>query len=241
MKKIKKAIIIGATSGIGRELAIAMSKDGIEVGITGRRELLLQELKKELKGHSHIRAFDVSEERASEILQELIAEMPDVDVIVVNAGLGKENLDLDIEKEEAIVDVNCRGFTTMAVTAFKHFEKVGGGHIVGISSMLAIRATWREIAYSASKSYVTAYLEGLRNLRSSKKLPIVITDIKPGFVSTPMVQEIEWRFWEAPADKAARQLWSLIRRRKEYGYITRRWAILGFLMKLMPPRFLRWL
>lgn len=228
-----KAIIIGATSGIGKALAIEMAKQGYELGLTGRREELLQKLSDSLPHKSTISSFDVSKtEMAINALKQLIDQMGGVNIVVINAGIGSEQNWIE---EKQTVDVNVLGFTAMARTAFDYFSQAKRpGQIIGISSVLALLATGQAPAYSASKSYVSAYIKGLQRQANQQKLPIVCTDIKPGFVETPMTEKNPTMFWVAPVEKAAKQILHTIQSKKHHAYITRRWATIGLLMKVLP-------
>ena len=228
-----KAIIIGATSGIGRALAKEMAQHGYELGLTGRRENLLVELQQELSTPSYIRFMDVTRpEEARRILQELVEEMGGMDVIVLNSGVG--TIDPSWESEKRVIEVNVVGFVALANWAMEYFTERGGGHIVGISSVAALKGYGRTPAYCASKAFISTYMQGLQQKSNKKKLGITITDIKPGFVATPMTEKNQGMFWVASAEKAARQIYQAIARRKRYVYITRRWRIVGWITKAIP-------
>ena len=231
---MKKAIIIGASSGIGRELAKVLSQEGYTVGLTARRDWLLESLQGELKTESFIKRMDVTQigEAMSE-LEELIHLMNGVDLIVINAGTGFINQELDWEKERITIDTNVVGFAALANIAIKHFVQRGSGHLVGISSIAAFRGNGGAPAYNASKAFMSNYLEGLRHKVSKLKLPITVTDIKPGFVDTAMAKG-EGKFWVASPEKAARQIYDAIRRKKPHAYVTKRWRSIAWLLKTAP-------
>ncbi|MCW8194546.1 SDR family NAD(P)-dependent oxidoreductase [Proteobacteria bacterium 005FR1] len=231
---MKTAIIIGASSGIGREIAKILSAEGYALGLTARRRELLEELQAELPGPSQVKVMDVAKPaEAMPLLEELIADLKQVDLFVINAGVGSLNFELDWRKEAETVDVNVTGFAAMANVAVKHLEQRGSGHLVGISSVAAIRGGAGSPAYGASKAFVSNYLEGLRQRFSKRKLQVKVTDVKPGFVDTPMAQG-EGRFWQAPASTAARQIVDAIHAGRRHVYITRRWRLIGWLLKAMP-------
>jgi short-subunit dehydrogenase len=236
---MKKAIIIGASSGIGRELAkILVSHDYI-VGITGRRTELLTELQTELPNKCHMRTMDVADTAAAiETFNSLIAEMGGVDLVVISAGTGHTTPDLQWPNDKATIDTNVLGFTAIAITAFNHFVNQGHGHLVGISSIAGIRGSRYAPAYNASKSFVCNYLESLRHMAMKTKLPIYVTDIQPGFVDTRMAQG-DKIFWRASTDKTARQIYHAIERKKPHAYVTRRWRLIAWVLKIMPNYFYR--
>lgn len=231
---MKKAIIVGATSGIGRELAVVLSENGYALGLVGRRGHCLDELKSSLSTPVFVRQIDVAEsDRAMELLAQLIDEMQGVDLVVVSAGVGFINPDLNWRDEKATIDINVSGFAAVANVAFHHFEQVGTGHLVGISSIAALRGSGEAPAYSASKAFVSNYLEGLRHRAMKAGRAIVVTDIKPGFVDTAMAKG-EGLFWVASPRKAARQIHRAIQRKAKHAYITKRWRLFAWLFRLLP-------
>ncbi len=131
------------------------------------------------------------------------------------------------------IDVNVSGFAAMANVAMKHFLSKGSGHLVGISSIAAIRGDDSAPAYNASKAFVPNYLIGLRKKISKARLPIVITDVRPGFVDTAMAQG-DGLFWVAPPQKAAQQIFAAIEKKKKHVYVTKRWKLIGWMMKIVP-------
>ena len=231
---MKKAIIIGASSGIGRDLAKILVSHEYIVGVTGRRTELLTELQAELQSKCYMRIMDVADtSTAIETFNSLIAEMGGVDLVVISAGTGHGTSDLQWPNEKDTIDTNVSGFTAIADTAFNYFVKQGHGHLVGISSIAAIRGGRYAPAYNASKAFVCNYLEGLRHMAMKTKLPIYVTDIQPGFVDTRMAQG-DRIFWRASAEKAARQIYRAIERKKPHAYVTRRWRLVAWVLKIMP-------
>jgi short-subunit dehydrogenase len=231
---MKRAIVIGASSGIGKELAILLSQSGFILGLMARRIDLLEELKNSLSNPVFSRRADISEySSAMLILEGLIEELGGADLIIISSGTGFINPDLDWAMEKRTLDVNVDGFAAMANVAFRHFVQAGRGHLVGISSIAAIRGSAVAPAYSASKAFMSNYLEGLRIRARKADLPIVVTDIQPGFVDTAMAQG-QGLFWVASPQKAARQIFTAIRRKAKHAYVTRRWSVIGWLLKALP-------
>ncbi len=232
MVSIKKAIIIGATSGIGLELAKVLAGHGYCIGATGRRLHLLEQLKSGLGKNTFIQILDVSLSDAPEKLQHLINAMGGVDLIIISAGTGFIDPLLPWNKEKETIETNVLGFTAMVNVAWHHFREKGNGHLVGISSIAAIRGGDAP-AYNASKAYISNYLQGLQYIAAKSKVPITITDIKPGFVDTAMAQG-EGLFWVSSPQKAATQIYEAIKKRKKHAYITQRWRLIGWVLKIMP-------
>lgn len=226
---MKKAIIIGASSGIGRALAEEMFSQGYQVGLMARRVELLKELAQGREG-AFIGAIDLGQPAAARVqLQQLVEGMAGVDLIVISSGTGHINPELDWSKEEETMAVNVAGFAALAAKSMEIFRNQGYGHLVGISSMAALMGSGDAPAYGASKAFVTLYLEALG--ATGRKQGIHVTEIRPGFVDTAMAQG-EGLFWVAPVDKAARQILRGIQRKRKVVYITRRWRLIAWLLKL---------
>lgn len=230
---MKSAVIIGASSGIGRALAVALSEDGYRVGVVARRTDLLVHLQSELRGPCVVKTADISTpDSAIPLVRELIAELGDVELFIVNAGTGFQNAGLAWNPEQDTIAVNVLGFAAMVNVAVAHLESRGAGHLVGISSLAGLRGNRIAPAYSASKAFVSNYLQSMRYRFKKLKLPIDVTDVQPGFVDTPMAAGN--RFWIASPQKAARQIVSAIRRRKKIVYVTKRWRLIAWAMRLVP-------
>ena len=230
----RKAIIIGASSGIGRELARILTKNNYLVGITGRRENLLIELQNENPAQYIYRAFDIRDlTKTAKNLRELVRELKGLDLFVVSSGVGYLNPELDAEPEFQTIDTNITAFTDLVTYAFRYFRDHKGGHIVGITSIGALRGNKSAPAYNASKAYQSNYLEGLRQKTKSLNVPIFITDIKPGYVATDMAKG-DRLFWVASPEKAANQIYRAIRLKKRKAYVTKRWRLFALMMKVFP-------
>jgi short-subunit dehydrogenase len=231
---MKKAIVIGASSGIGRELAKVLSGNGYAVGVMARRSLLLNELRNEIKGQLLVQEIDAADtETAMGILASFIEKMGGIELVVISSGIGDINDDLKWPLEHETIRTNVTGFAALANVAIHHFINKGAGHLVCISSIAALRGGRESPAYNASKAFESNYLEGLRQKVRKLGLPITITDIQPGFVKTDMAKG-EGIFWAAPADKAAMQIYDAIKRKKAHAYVTRRWRLVAWLIKLLP-------
>lgn len=229
----KKAIVIGASSGIGRALAKVLGHNRYEVGLVARRIELLHELQKEIPSRTYIKRIDVSQtEEAIALLQKLIKEMGGMDLIVLNSGINTYNVNLDWVGEIETIDVNVSGFVVLACVAVKHFLAQNSGHIVGISSIAALRGSATCPSYNASKAFISNYLEGLRHrLRRNN---IYVTDIRPGLVDTALIRKQARLFWVATSGGAAEQIFKALRKKKKVAYITGRWRIIAWLLKMMP-------
>jgi short-subunit dehydrogenase len=231
---MKNAIVIGATSGIGRGLAKALVASHYKVGITGRRTELLDELKNENPDSYYIKSFDITDTKiAVERLEELTTELGGLDLLILSSGTGDLNKNLDFEIEKRTIDTNVLGFTSIADWAFNFFEKQKHGHLVAISSIGGLRGSRHAPAYNATKAYQINYLEGLRQKATRLKAPIFVTDIRPGFVDTEMAKG-EGLFWVMPIEKAVSQIHNAIIRKKKVAYITKRWGLLAAIFRRIP-------
>jgi short-subunit dehydrogenase len=230
----KKAIVVGATSGIGKGLAETLANNGYKVGIAGRRTALLEQLKAGKPNAFFVKTIDVVDTSAAvKSMEELVEELGGLDLIVISSGVGNIVETIDFEVEKQTIDTNVTGFTNIADWAFNYFNKQRFGHLVGISSVAGLRGNRFAPSYSASKSYQIAYLESLRQKAAHLKVPVYVTDIRPGFVDTAMAQS-ENVFWVAPVKKAAKQIYKAIRSKKKVAYITKRWWLVAAVLKRIP-------
>ncbi|MFY8007511.1 MAG: SDR family NAD(P)-dependent oxidoreductase, partial [Sediminibacterium sp.] len=179
--KLKKAIIIGATSGIGKSMAELLLLEGYEVGVTGRREELFQSIKTQETCRVFFKKMDVQDLSTLEpICNELVSLMGGLDLLIISAGIGEENKNLNFEVENSVIKTNIQGFTCMADWAVRHFKEQGYGHLVNISSIAGIRGNGIAPSYNATKAYQINYLEGLRINVKDYGSSITITDVRPG-------------------------------------------------------------
>jgi short-subunit dehydrogenase len=231
----KKAVIIGATSGIGRALAEELYERGYSLGLTGRRVERLEEIKATLGKNVYIQFMDVTKTRdAIDQLELLINELNGMDIIVLNAGVSNFRGSKKWKTEKRVIDVNIRGFAALSNYSFNYFEKEGQGHIVGISSVAGLFGYGLSSAYNASKAFVSNYLQGYRQQANHSDADITVTDIIPGFVESEMTEGKDGMFWVADQDKAAKQIAKAIESKKNRAYITKRWRLVGWLLKLTP-------
>jgi len=234
---MKKAIVIGSSTGIGRALSKVLGQNGYEVGLAGRKLELMEELRGEIPTRTFVKVMDLAQaDESRRVLRELIDEMGGVDLIVINSGVGGHEPTWD--EEVQMLAVNVTGFAAMGRLALEYFAERGSGQIVGISSISALRGV--ATAYSSTKAFDSTYLEGLQFQADRLGVDVRVTDVKPGFVDTPMTEGRTNMFWVAPAEKAALQIYDAIRRRKRHVYVTKRWRLMGWVMKLLPYRAASW-
>ncbi len=238
----KKAIVMGATSGIGMEVAKLLAAKGWQVGIAGRRIERLQALIPDNKatpqgGITCYQQIDVTSAEAPSLLLELIDKLGGMDLYFHSSGIGWQNNSLDIEKELKTVETNGLGFTRMVDTAFNwfatHHQNNSKARIACITSIAGIKGLGAAPAYSATKRFQNHYLECLSQQARMRHLPISITDIRPGFVKTDLIAGSTYPLQLQPED-VAKHIVRAIEKGKEVKVIDWRYAILVFFWRLIP-------
>ena len=228
------AVIVGASSGIGEALARLIHADGWRVHLLARREDQLRSVAASLGDRVATHVIDLSEiVSARAAFGALLEAIGDVDVVVVSAGTGDENPDLDWAIEKRTFDVNVIGFAAVADASMNHFREAGGGHLIGITSLAALRGSGPAASYAATKAFQSTYLDGLRALGKASGAAITVTEIQPGFVDTAMMKAPN-PFWVISADEAARQIQRAIARRPKHAYVPRRWALVAWILRWLP-------
>lgn len=233
MNNQKRVIIVGATSGIGRKLAELYAEKGFKVGITGRRNVLLKEIKNQYPNNVETECFDVTGNENIERLNSLIQKIGGLDILVYSSGIGKPSKELDWELDKTTVDTNVYGFVEIANWGFNFFIKQGHGNVVVISSVAANRGNSWAPAYSASKAFQSNYFEALSIKAKRMKKNVFITCIEPGFVDTTMVRDNK-TFMMIPLEKAGRQIINAIEKNKRKVQVSKRWWLIVKLMRLTP-------
>ena len=233
MCKMKKIIIIGATSGIGREVAKLYIARGWQVGIAGSRTEELENLRQEAPQQVYTETIDVTQEDAPVRLQSLIDKVGGMDVFLLSSGIGKQNPTLEADIELRTAATNVAGFMRMTMTAYHFFAKQGYGHIAAISSIAGTKGLGIAPAYSATKRFQNTYLDALDQLAHMNGLSIRFTDIRPGFVATPLLKDDSYPLLMKAPDVAA-QIVKGIDRKKRTLIIDWRYRILVFFWRLIP-------
>ena len=230
----KKVIIIGATSGIGREVALIYIAQGWKVGVAGRREAELESLRAEYPEQVYAQTLDVTQEDAPEKLHALIEQVGGMDVFLLSSGIGKQNPTLETGLELATAATNVEGFIRMTNAAFHYFEQQGYGHLAVISSIAGTKGLGAAPAYSATKGFQNIYMDALDQLARMKKLNIQFTDIRPGFVATPLLnnQKKYPMLMEAPI--VALDIVSAIEKKKRVAIIDWKFRLLVGFWRLIP-------
>lgn len=232
----KSAIVVGATSGIGREVASLLAQRGWRVGIAGRRENVLSEMVDIIDGIVAYEVIDVTTSESVDGLRRLIGKLGTMDLYFHSSGIGFQNIGLGAEKELATIETNCLGMARLVGEAFRYFESHNeiDGQIAVISSIARTKGLGAAPAYSASKRFTSNYLESLCQLASIKGMRnIHITDIRPGFVRTPLIEGSNFPM-QLDARNVARSIVGAVERRKHVVTINWLYRLLVFFWQMVP-------
>ena len=230
----KRIIIIGATSGIGREVANIYIAQGWKVGVAGRRAHELETLRQTSPSQVFTQVLDVTNEDAPQRLQALIEQVGGMDIFLLSSGIGKQNYILQTEIELATAATNVEGFIRMTNAAYHYFEKQGHGHLAVISSIAGTKGLGAAAAYSATKGFQNIYLDALDQLARMQKLNIRFTDIRPGFVATPLLAGEKKYPMLMDAPIVALDIVNAIEKKKRVAIIDWKYRLLVFFWRLIP-------
>ena len=233
MNQPKKIVIIGATSGIGRKMAEIYSNNGHQVGISGRRLDLLQEIKQQFPQQLEYECFDVTKPDIKLHLEALVNKLGGLDILIISAGGGDVSKELSWSLDKLTIDTNVNGFAEIANWGFNYFVQQGYGSLATISSIASLRGNSWAPAYSASKAFQSNYFEGLSVKAKRMKKNISVTCIEPGFVDTKMAKG-DKKIWVMPVEKAANRIIEAIEKKKRRSYLSTRWWIVAKLLKFLP-------
>lgn len=240
---MKKAIIIGATSGIGQAVMLELTRRGWEVGIAGRRQEQLIELQRTNLNVIATQRIDITHPDAADQLHTLIGKMGgDIDLYFHSSGIGYQNPSLDIDKELRTVETNALGFTRMVTAAYHYFlqHPERQGHIAVISSIAGTRPLGAAPGYSATKRYINHYMDCLRQLLHIQGVRhLCLTDIRPGFVRTPLLTDGGNYPMQLDVNQVAKEIVDGLERRKSVITVDWKYRLLVFFWRLI-PRFI-WL
>lgn len=232
---LKRIIITGASSGIGYQLAKAFASRGVPVGLAARHTEPLLELKRQYPDNVEYISLDITKPSAAEKLNELIDKCGGMDIFLHCAGILDGESTLDPEAEARVVRTNAEGFARMVSAAYLYFrQRRKRGQIAAITSVAGIKGIGAMAAYSASKAFDQEYLVALRQLSNTQNAGIYITDIRPGWIRTPLVDETKTYPMEMDLQYAVPQIIEAIVRRRRVAYIDWRWGLLCSLWRLLP-------
>ena len=239
--RMDKAIVVGASSGIGAAIARQLATEGAQVAVLGRRMTSLEEVAATNPARIRPYPHDVAElDSVAPLFERIVADLGGLDVVVYAAGVMPAVVEgeYSIEKDREMVTVNLLGAMAWLNPTAARFEAARAGTIVGISSIAGERGRRANPGYCTSKAALSTYLESLRN-RCSRYGVNVVT-IKPGFVDTAMTRGTKGLFWLISAEKAAQQILRLARKGSgASGFVPRRWAVVAFVVRNLPSWIFR--
>lgn len=237
MQEWKRALVVGASSGIGKAIAEQLLAAGVSTALVARRAAPMNEIAG--KAPANVSAFvyehDVTDYAATESLfQKITQDLGGLDVIVYASGVmpSVEENEYNFDKDKSMIDVNVLGAIAWLNEAAKRFERTKSGTIVGISSIAGDRGRRGNPAYCTSKAALTTYLESLRNRLS--RFGVKVVTIKPGFIETDMVRGKPGLFWLISPEKASSLIIDAARSGRSTAYIPGKWRIVARVVKSIP-------
>lgn len=238
---MKRIVIVGASSGLGRRIAGDFAARGWRVGVAARREAPLLEIQARFPGLVEHEVLDVTADDAPRRLEALIERLGGMDVFLLAAGVGHQNPDLEPQIDLSTVDVNCRGFVNMVDSAYRYFRSLPAGsgcrpQIAVITSVAGTKGLGMAASYSASKRFGSCYLTALEQLAHIEGLKVSFTDIRPGFIRTPLLSPDKKYPMLMTVDHAAPLIERAILRRKRIAIIDWRWRLLVGVWRMIPHR-----
>jgi len=241
----RRAIIVGASSGIGAALARKLAAEGYLLALLARREDLLKNLCAEINSSAgEIRAIyeihnvtDYAE--VPDLLQRIVADLGGLDLFIYNAGISIPSgmKHFEFEKDRHVTEVNYLGALAWLNPVASLFHHLQAGQIVGISSVAGERGRVGNPSYNASKAALTCYLESLRN-RLTRRGVHVLT-VKPGYVLTEMAAAVKNPLFAIPTERAAADICRAIRKRKQDIYTAPIWRWVMLVIRNIPSIIFR--
>lgn len=232
---MKKVLIMGASSGIGLSVAHEFAKRGVMVGMAARHTEPMRELQKLYPETVVYSSIDITHADAPKLMEKLIEKMGGMDIYFHVAGIGYENLDLNPQREVNIINTNASGFARMVSSAYRYFRDNGvKGRIAAITSVAGTKGIGRLSAYSASKKCAQTYLVALEQLAHEEQADITFTDIRPGWIRTPLLLPNHKYPMEMSLDYAVPLIIKAIVRHPRVAIIDWRWNILVALWRRLP-------
>ena len=243
----RRAIVVGASSGMGAAIVRQLAREGYRVVALARRADKLEELAtsagpvaEAAGGAVIVRTHDVSDTDAVPALfEELVVELGGLDLLVFAAGImtAVEPDEYNTQKDLEILTINVAGCAAWCNPTAHLFETQREGTIVGISSIAGDRGRKGNPMYCTSKAAMNTYLEALRNRLAG--VGVHVCTIRPGYIDTAMTKGLDGLFWVISAEEAARQILASARNRVNVRYVPLRWNFVGLVLKLIPSFLFR--
>ena len=242
-----RAIVVGASSGIGASLVESLVAKGARVAALARREGELRALEARLRplcessgARLVVRAHDAAKgDEVAPLFEELFQELSGVDLVIYAAAIMPRTApdEYDTARDLEQLAVNVGGCIAWGNAAARLYASQRGGVLVGISSIAGERGRKGNPVYGATKAAMNHYLEALRN-RLAQRGAHVVT-IKPGFVATRMTAGMDDPLWLIGSDEAARQILAAIEARANERFVPRRWSLVAFVIRNIPSFFFK--
>ena len=211
-----------------------MIADGYTLGLAARRTQPLEELKALAPERVMVHAIDVTSDDAPQALNHLIDMIGGIDLFVYTAGVGFQNMELEPAIELKTVNTNALGFTRMIGAAYRYMAEHGGGHIAAISSIAGTKGLGAAPSYSATKAMQNTYLQALEQQAHMRNLNITFTDLRPGFVATPLLGDNPQYPMLLKTERVAKEIVTSIKHRRHVWVIDWRWRIATALWRRIP-------
>ena len=240
----RRAIVIGASSGLGAALARRLAAQGYRVAAVARREAELAALRDAVSqsGRGAICPYvhDVTEYAQVPLLfDQITRDLGGLDLILyvaaVQSPVGPH--EYNFAKDEAMVRTNLLGAIAWLNEAAARFERARGGRIVAISSIAGDRGRVGGPVYNATKAGLDTYVEALRNRLS--RHGVTVTTIKPGFIDTELLKNAARTFWVISADEAAARTLEAVARGRQVAYVPPRWRLVSLIVRAIPSAIFR--
>lgn len=230
----KCAIVVGASSGLGREVARLLLQRGWTVGAAARRQDRLEVLAAEFPGKVTTAVIDVTRDGCEADFRSLIERHGGMDLLFYASGVGKQNRTLEPGIELRTVETNGMGFTRIVGEAYRYMAAQGQGHIAVISSIAGTKGLGPAPSYSATKAFQNCYIQALEQQARKRGLNIAFTDLRPGFVDTALLNDgNRYPMLLSPTRVAREMVWA-IEHRKHVRVIDWRWRIVTALWRRIP-------
>lgn len=245
LEEHSRAIVVGASSGIGAALVERLAQQGTYVAALARREEELAEscqranlsagATRAVPYPHNVTQFEV----VPELFQAIVRDLGGLDLIVYAAGvqppIGPQEYNFD--KDATMVGINLLGAMAWLNEAAHRFGQLKHGHIVGISSISGDRGRAAFPGYHTSKGALSIYLESLRNRLS--RSGVTVTTVKPGFVQTRLLENAAKTMWVISPEEAARRILEAVTEKKQTVYVPARWRWVSLVIQSIPSFIFR--
>lgn len=250
LEPVPRAIVVGASSGLGAALVRRLAWQGYRVAALARREEELVELGQAINANlPHgggprvlVYTHDVIDyARVPALFQQVVRDLGGLDLIIYAAAVQPSVAadEYNFAKDRAVIEVNLLGAIAWLNQAAIRFGRARGGHIVGISSIAGDRGRVGGPVYNTSKAGLNTYLEALRNRLARRN--VTVTTIKPGFMDTRLLANAKKTFWVLSPEDAAAQIYLAIAGKQGTVYVPKRWGLVGLIIRHIPSFIFKWM